>query len=100
MLDSGAESELSMMPAVNDVIDDLHRSLGLAESDFFCECGHISCSARITLTRAEYARLRKDDRPVLVTKHAHRGPGGPFRRAPRVTTRGSATYRRSDALGR
>ena len=92
MQDAGDASELSMMPAVNDVIDELHSSLGLAESDFFCECGHSHCSARITLARSE------NDRRVLVAEHAHRGPGGAFQRKPRVPTRFS--HRTSDAHGR
>ena len=59
-----------MMEFVNDVIDDLHRSLELADSDFFCECGSVACSKRITLTRAEYADLREAERPVLCAQHA------------------------------
>ena len=97
MQNSGTAGELSMMPAVNDVIDELHRSLGLAASDFFCECGHSDCTERIPLTRTEYARLRKDDQPVLVARHADRGPGGAFRHKPRVPTR--ASHRRSHEHG-
>lgn len=63
------------MASVNGVIDDLHASLGLADSDFFCECGHIGCKERITLTRAEYASLRNDDRLVLAAAHANRDSG-------------------------
>ena len=75
MTNSDAGREPSMMANVNGVIDQLHRSLGLAESDFFCECGHIGCKERITLTRTQYANLREDNRPVLVAEHAHRGTG-------------------------
>jgi hypothetical protein len=57
------------MESINGVIDDLHGSLGLADSDF-CECGHIACKERITLTRAEYASLRDDGGLVLVAAHA------------------------------
>lgn len=64
-----------MMATVNRVIDELHGSLGLTDSDFFCECGHIGCKERIKLTRTEYANLRDGDRPVLVADHAHRRPG-------------------------
>ena len=75
MKDCGAPSEFWMMAVVNGVIDDLHASLGLAESDFFCECGHTECKERITLTRAEYASLRQAGRPLLGGQHAHRGRG-------------------------
>ena len=64
-----------MMVTVNGVIDDLHRSLDLVDSDFFCECDHIGCKARIRLTRAEYASLRDDGRLVLVPAHADRDSG-------------------------
>lgn len=62
----------SMMAAVNGVLDDLHRSLGVSDTEFFCECGLIGCRERMTLTRAEYARLREDARPVLIEGHARR----------------------------
>jgi hypothetical protein len=64
--------ELSIMVAVNRAIDELHHSLGLHESEFFCECGHIACGERITLTRAEYARLRDNARPVISGAHRAR----------------------------
>ena len=72
MTNRGNEPELSLMAAVNDVIDDLHRSLGLADSDFFCECAHVGCKQRITLTRDEFGWLRSESRPVLDPAHAHR----------------------------
>lgn len=72
MTNSDAGSELSMMATVNRVIDELHASLGLADSAFFCECGRIGCKEQITLTRSEYADLRRDDRPLLATEHADR----------------------------
>ena len=62
--------ELSIMESVNEFIDDLHRSLGLADTEFFCECGHIGCMERITLTRAEFTALRADGQPVLAAAHA------------------------------
>ena len=61
-----------VMAAVNDVIENLHHSLGLPDSDFFCECADIGCKERITLTRDEFARLRSESRPVVVAAHAHR----------------------------
>lgn len=64
----------SVMAAVNGVLDDLHGSLGLTDSEFFCECGRIGCRERITLTRAEYARLREEARPVIIKAHARRAP--------------------------
>ena len=64
--------ELSIMVAVNEAIDELHESLGLHESEFFCECAHIACGERITLTRAEYARLREEARPVVTGAHRAR----------------------------
>jgi hypothetical protein len=72
MTNSKNGRELSIMVAVNGAIDELHHSLGVHESEFFCECGHIACGERITLTRAEYARLRKDARPVLTRAHQAR----------------------------
>ena len=75
MANSGTGRGVSPMASVNGVIDDLHRSLGLADSDFFCECGHSGCKERITLTRAEYSGLRHDDRLVLAAAHADRDSG-------------------------
>ena len=75
MTNSGTGSELSLIATVNGVIDQLHGSLGLVDSDFFCECGQSDCKERVKLTRTEYANLRDDDRPVLVADHAHRLPG-------------------------
>ena len=65
------------MATVNEVIDDLHRSLGLPDSDFFCECADIGCRERITLTRDEFARLRSESRPVFIAAHAHRIANAP-----------------------
>lgn len=70
MTTSETRRALPLMLSINGVIDDLHRSLGLADSDFFCECGHTACKERITLTRAEYASLRDDGGLVLVAVHA------------------------------
>ena len=64
----------SMMAAVNGVLDHLHGSLGLADTEFFCECGGSGCRERMTLTRAEYARLREEARPVMIEAHARRDP--------------------------
>lgn len=75
MTNPDAGTELSMMATVNGVIDKLHSSLGLTDSDFFCECGHVGCRERIKLTRNEYSHLRDDERPVLATDHEHRHPG-------------------------
>lgn len=72
-----ARREWSMMASVNTVIDALHSSLGLPDTDFFCECGHIGCKEQITLTRAEYADLRARDQPVLVAAHAEDQRGVP-----------------------
>ena len=72
MTNSDDGRELSIMVAVNVAIDELHSSLGLHESDFFCECGHVACGQRITLTRAEYARLREEARPVITVAHRAR----------------------------
>ena len=66
------EQQLAVMVAVNEVIDDLHRSVGLPDSDFFCECADIGCRERTTLTRGEFARLRSESRPVVIDAHAHR----------------------------
>ena len=87
-----------MMRTVNGVIDQLHGSLGLADSDFFCECGHIGCSERIKLTRSEYARLRDRDRSVLVAGHAHRGPA--VAAQPRQLRVATASHRSGDPRGR
>lgn len=64
----------SMMAAVNGVMDNLHGSLGLTDTEFFCECGRPGCRERMTLTRAEYARLREEARPVMIEAHARRDP--------------------------
>ena len=71
------EPQLPLMATVNEVIDDLHRSLGLPDSDFFCECADIGCRERITLTRDEFARLRSESRPVFIAAHAHRIANAP-----------------------
>ena len=61
-----------MMATVNEAIDRLHSSLDLADSDFFCECGRIECKERLTLSRAEYANLLDESRPLVVSAHADR----------------------------
>ena len=98
MTNAGAAYELSMMAIVNGVIDDLHGSLGLDDSEFFCECGRSACRERIKLTRTEYASLRDHHRPLLVADHAHRRPAVVARHALRVAPR--ALHRSGDALGR
>lgn len=71
------DAQLPLMAAVNEVIDELHRSLDLADSDFFCECADVGCRERITLTRDEFARLRRESRPLVIALHAHRIAGAP-----------------------
>ena len=65
----------SMLAFVNAAIDELQRSLCLAESEFFCECGRDTCSERITLTRAEYASLLEASEHVISEAHAARRAG-------------------------
>ena len=65
---------MAAMAAVNGVLHDLHGSLGLTDTEFFCECGRIGCRERMTLTRAEYARLREEARPVLIEAHCSGDP--------------------------
>jgi hypothetical protein len=62
------------MAAVNQVIDRFHVSLGIPESDFFCECGSAGCHEQITHSRAEYASLREAPRPLVVAAHADGKP--------------------------
>lgn len=64
--------ERPLMAEANEAIDRLHRSFDLADSDFFCECGHTSCKERVTLNRAEYASLREESRPLIAAAHADR----------------------------
>ena len=64
--------ERPLMAEANEAIDGLHRSFDLGDSDFFCECGHASCKERVTLSRAEYARLREESRPLIAAAHAER----------------------------
>ena len=61
-----------MLAFVNEAIEELQRSLGLADADFFCECGSIWCKERITLTRAEYATRLEALEPVIAEGHADR----------------------------
>lgn len=72
MTNSDAGAKLPLMAEVNAAIDSLHGSLNLWYSDFFCECGDFGCRERMTLTRAEYASLREEGRPVIVAAHAQR----------------------------
>lgn len=65
---------VAAMAAVNGFLNDLHGSLGLTDTQFFCECGRSGCRERTTLTRAEYAHLREEARPVLIEAHAQRSP--------------------------
>lgn len=60
------------MAFVNNAIAELQRSLGLTDADFFCECGSIWCTERITLTRAQYANLLEACEPVIAERHAGR----------------------------
>ena len=62
-----------LMARVNAALDELHGSLGLVDSSFYCECGDIGCRERLTLTRAEYRSLREGARPVLAALHAQLG---------------------------
>ena len=62
----------SLMAAVNAQIDRLHRSFGLPESDFFCECGDAACRERITIGRAEFAELRNRSGSVVAPAHGYR----------------------------
>ena len=71
------DAQLPLMAAVNEVIDELHRSLDLPDSDFFCECADIGCRERVTLTRDEFARLRSESRPLIIAAHAHRIANAP-----------------------
>ena len=87
----------SMMAAVNGVLDQLHGSLGLTDTEFFCECGRIGCSERTTLTRAEYARLREEARPVMIKAHARRDPRAAGQRL--VAARSSVWNASPDATG-
>ena len=72
MMNCTQEQQLPLMAAVYDVIENLHRSLGLADSDFFCECDNSRCKERLTLTREEFAQLRLESRPVVVPAHVRR----------------------------
>ncbi|MEO6349674.1 MAG: ANTAR domain-containing protein [Candidatus Limnocylindrales bacterium] len=69
---SARDHEESLMAAVNQAIDRVHSSLDLADSDFYCECGLTWCKERITLSRAQYAGLLEDPRPLLAAAHAYR----------------------------
>jgi len=62
------------MATGNDEIDRLHDSLGLTDSDFFCECGLSACAVRVKLSRDEFAALRVGSRLVLVAAHANGEP--------------------------
>lgn len=72
MTNADAGGQLPLMAEVNAAINYLHGSLDLEYSDFFCECGDFGCRERMTLTRAEYASLREEGRPVMVAAHAQR----------------------------
>jgi len=64
--------ERPLLAEVNEAIDRLHRSFDLADSDFFCECGHSGCKERVTLSRAEYASLLEESRRLIAPAHADR----------------------------
>lgn len=61
-----------LLAEANQEVDGLHRSFDLPDSEFFCECGHIGCKERITLSRDEYAGLRDQSRPLIAPAHADR----------------------------
>ena len=69
-------SEQSLMVGVNTEIDRLHRSFGLADSDFFCECGDAACRERVTIGRAEFAELRRRSGRVVTPAHGYRVQAG------------------------
>ena len=58
---------------VNDQIQRLHVSLGLPDSEFFCECGHPGCKERVMLSRDEFATLRAGSRRLLAAAHVNGG---------------------------
>jgi hypothetical protein len=72
MTNSDAGREWPLMAGVNAVIDELHGSVGLVDSNFSCECNGMGRRERLTLTRAQYGSLREDGRPVLAAVHAQR----------------------------
>lgn len=71
MTAANTRPERPLLAFVNTAIDELQRSLGLADSEFFCECGSNMCDERIKLTRAEYARLLEASEPVIVEAHGN-----------------------------
>lgn len=68
---NGRPKRAMLLACVNTAIDELERSLGLHDGEFFCECGSSVCNERIKLTRAEYASLREASQPVTVDAHAN-----------------------------
>jgi hypothetical protein len=66
-----AENE-SRFRSVNERLKSAEGAAGPADEllGFVCECGDAGCTARIELTRAEYARARADGKTfVLVPGH-------------------------------
>jgi hypothetical protein len=56
---------------VNERIEDVNEALDEAEpSDFLCECGDESCTSPVSLTLAEYERVRSDPRHFVIA-HGH-----------------------------
>jgi hypothetical protein len=48
---------------VNERVEEISGQAGLDTIDFICECGDADCTMPISLTTAEYERIRAD--PVL-----------------------------------
>jgi hypothetical protein len=56
--------------SVNNEIEQVAERQGTDshEYEFFCECSDRSCTERVTVTLAEYARARDDPKRFLVVK--------------------------------
>jgi hypothetical protein len=52
----------AMFRQVNERIGELAETFGLGERplDLICECGDVSCTRQITMTRGEYEALREE----------------------------------------
>jgi hypothetical protein len=53
---------------VNERIAEINRAFELDDESFevVCECGDASCTGRLTVTIADYARVRSDPRRFLI----------------------------------
>lgn len=84
----------ALMAAVNAQIDRLHGSFDLADAEFFCECGDLTCTERVIISRGEYELRLAAGRALISPVH------GRLHRLERIVDSHASLARAKHVLGR